>query len=222
MVTKSHWWVSKMCIWCKQITLTLQTIKLSIAYWKTRHKSWPFIGIHEFPTSLVWVPWCSHGLHEFPMGGISIREDPWSHDYTYKIRPRQTADCSVSNVEWSNLTHAKLARDNSVRKTHKRVEVEYFDDNFGRIVGDSLRISVDLDRVKDERLIPCRTDGFPETLGRLTVVEKHDASERVCTRIHSRCIYSSSTTNDALINIWFFCTRMTTLLLISPTDHVML
>jgi len=166
----------------------------------------------------AWTSWVSHGKP----WGISIREDPWSHDYTYKIRPRQTADCSVSNVEWSNLMHAKLARDNSVRKTHKRVEVEYFDDNFGRIVGDSLRISVDLDRVKDERLIPCRTDGFPETLGRLTAVEKHDASERICTRIHSRCIYSSSTTNDALINIWFFCTRMITLLLISPTDHVML
>jgi len=76
--------------------------------------------------------------------------------------------------------------DNGDKITYKRIVVKYFHDDFRRIVGNAVRVSVNLDRVKDERLIPRRADRFPQALGRLTVVEKHDASKRICTSAHSR------------------------------------
>jgi len=68
--------------------------------------------------------------------------------------------------------------------TYEGVIVKYFHDYFRWVVSDALWVTVNLDGVKDERLIPRGTDGLPQVLCRLTVVEEHDSSKRIYIQTH--------------------------------------
>lgn len=80
---------------------------------------------------------------------------------------------------------AEFIHNNRARTvTYKRIKVKYFHDYLRWVVSNALWLAVNLDRVKDKRLVPSGTHCLLEALCCLTVVEKHDSCKRICIQIH--------------------------------------
>ena len=57
--------------------------------------------------------------------------------------------------------------------------VKDLDDDLWRFRGDVIGRAVDIDGLKDQRLVPRRAESLVDSFSRLTLVQEDDASERV-------------------------------------------
>ena len=100
---------------------------------------------------------------------------------------------------WNLAYQAKCMSNNC--NTYKWVVVKYFHDDFRWVVSNALRVTMNLDQVKYERLIPRGTHCLPQPLCCLTVVEKYDSSERICIQMYTPSTALSAQTLHASTGI---------------------
>ena len=63
--------------------------------------------------------------------------------------------------------------------TYHFIVIKDLDDDLWRFCGDVIGRAVDVDRFKDQRLVPRRAESLVDSLRRLTLVQEDDTSERV-------------------------------------------
>ena len=70
--------------------------------------------------------------------------------------------------------------------TYHFIVIKDFDDDLWRLRGDVISRAVDVDGLKDQRLVPRRAESLVDAFSRLTLIQEDDASERVWKQDHTR------------------------------------